>query len=333
MDKTKSNFKNCYFLFSSTVNQTSLASEKISLFTKSIYSSLNKILERIDDLEIKYRDLTTTLSDYFIGNEDQTPYFVIQGPLSEVFFTRTNEIENHIKEFNVAYEKEEKIVSNEPSEDDFLKNLPSKEKATKMINLISEYILDSKPPASKLLSYDYDFQSEYISNLDMLSKKKIGEWIKDNKSTTLIFAKLIQDYESSTLDLISSIGGMYKALGYPRPSNTAKMITTGFESNVQKDQYCFKIETSSKKLLPKYCCQITTLFSLTKLYIFYSFYEALPKNWEEYENYNYSDSIELNVLSCNLLDEGNITDQLEILLNNYMDYIINRVEQFLKFIM
>ena len=114
LEKNKGAFKTCYFYSSSKSNQESKVLNTLSSFTATILNILKSSYEN-SLKEIKYRELTNELSDRYIDNPIQTPFFVQQGTLSEVFLPLTseifNEIEKAIHDENNTCEKNEDINS------------------------------------------------------------------------------------------------------------------------------------------------------------------------------------------------------------------------------
>ena len=78
---TKSNFKSCYFMFSSLSDQYSYQDKLLSSFTRAITSAL---LEH-DSASIRYADIIAHVADAFSDNKLQTPFFVNQASFTEVF--------------------------------------------------------------------------------------------------------------------------------------------------------------------------------------------------------------------------------------------------------
>ncbi len=81
LEKNRSEFKKCYFLFSSQNDQSSLADEGISFFTRAIIRSIVTYPED----SIGYNDLASAVADEFRSGSEQKPYFVHQANLTEVF--------------------------------------------------------------------------------------------------------------------------------------------------------------------------------------------------------------------------------------------------------
>jgi hypothetical protein len=333
LEKSKSYFDNCYFFSSSSNNQVSYADETISSFTKSLIEILMKLIIDKKSEEIKYRDLSNELSDYFNDNPMQKPFFVIQGTLGEIFFTVNNAIYNYLSALilNNDLTVEDATCTYEISDfvDQLSKKVASKEKAYFVKEELSKSIVPyiESNTNDTLKNYGYFVNVDDISNDDVFNKKKIGIWVEENKENTGIFAgcKYTRDYSkngllSLTQHISSQLGG----------SNDAPYVISGFLSNANDENTNLNIELSSETHLPKYCCQIVTLFSLAKIFILYSFYECVPKNWDEYEEYDFRKDSQLKIIDVNILDKIDITKaKFENVLNEFLSYSNGKIKNYL----
>ncbi|PHA25576.1 hypothetical protein COI69_29120 [Bacillus cereus] len=87
-------FKKCFFMFSSLSSQFSWQDENLSLFTKSF---VNSIITHPNH-SIRYRDITGYIADDLAATDmDQTPFFVNQAELTEIFCTISEEMRKNIK--------------------------------------------------------------------------------------------------------------------------------------------------------------------------------------------------------------------------------------------
>jgi len=91
---TQSSFKSCYFMFSSHSNQSSLADEDLSFFTRSL---LTAVLNH-QTPGLRYKDLIDFISDDFDGNSVQRPFFVVQADFTEQFCTVSETLRAAIRE-------------------------------------------------------------------------------------------------------------------------------------------------------------------------------------------------------------------------------------------
>ncbi len=94
LEKSQQNgFNKTYFLFSSSVNQTSIALPDFSIFTKSFAKALLNHLDK----PVRYRDIMAYISDDNSVSQHQTPLFIQQANNTEVFCSVSVDLINAIK--------------------------------------------------------------------------------------------------------------------------------------------------------------------------------------------------------------------------------------------
>jgi hypothetical protein len=74
-------FKYCYFMFSSDQTQSSWQDGQLSYFTRALVRSLMEY----ENKSVRYQDIISFVSDQFLGNTAQRPFFVTQANHTEVF--------------------------------------------------------------------------------------------------------------------------------------------------------------------------------------------------------------------------------------------------------
>ena len=84
INMNKGEFANCYFMFSSRNDQTSIGTRLLSVFTRSFIQAIKSC--PVGD--IKYDSIAKNIADDFITNPTQKPQFVTQADLTEVFCTK-----------------------------------------------------------------------------------------------------------------------------------------------------------------------------------------------------------------------------------------------------
>jgi hypothetical protein len=92
---TKTQFTKCYFLFSSQQDQSSFQTKYISDFTDSFINALKNHTTS----EIRYRNIIDYISDQFISNTEQKPFFVIQADNTEKFCSLNNDLKAYLKQY------------------------------------------------------------------------------------------------------------------------------------------------------------------------------------------------------------------------------------------
>lgn len=292
LEKNKDSFENCYFYSSSQSNQDSKVLKSLSSFTLTILTIIKSSYDN-NKLEIKYRDLSNELADSYLDNPVQTPFFVQQGTLSEVFLNLTEEMVTEINSFlleeNFKEEKEENIetISMNLSEDAaivFKNNL--------LIDL--EKKLKNNSTLLKKYSYKIIRNDQVVENI--VSRKKVCNWVIENKKKYFIFAK-------PTTRRVLKSGKLFSLYNSDEDYD---FITDNYEVNVDKTNYQMSFDyISTIHGFPKLKCQIVCIYSLAKLYFIYAFGSSSPESWDEYGKYEINGNITIKVINFNV----NTTDR------------------------
>lgn len=115
------NFKKCYFMHSSANTQNSYINGELSDFTDGFVRSIKEYHGK----DIRYKDIADFIADSFRQNDKQTPHFIFQADLTEVFC----EVTENVIESICLYTKNDETNSAESQED--LKEETIREKSLK----------------------------------------------------------------------------------------------------------------------------------------------------------------------------------------------------------
>jgi len=193
----KNEFKNLYFLYSSSEEEESLANENISFFTLSFFSSL---IQNIGD--IRYRDIMAYIADDMNVKKFPEPIFIVQANNTELFGNINSDLITYIKkELNLnsnTIEKNQEQDSSIQGEKGILNLIQeksnneycTKEEAFENINLLKIKF--------SIEEWDTDITSIFNINLNEIDKdipnsKSIGEWLLKNDEN--YFVKPLYEYE------------------------------------------------------------------------------------------------------------------------------------------
>lgn len=311
-----SNNMSCYFFNSSLTSQESKVLNSMSCFTLSIINILKKsyIDEKQDS--IKYRDLSNKLSDEYQTNETQTPFFVQQGDLSEIFLDINEKMIDYINDNIDDEEKPEQeeaidLISMDEDRAILFKN-----------NLLTTLENKLKRNTALLKKYNYKITKEDSSD-NIIPRDKICNWIIANRDKYFIFAR------HKTRKVLKS-GKMFSILNNEEDYD---FITDDFSVNVDKENY--EISFTYKSLnngFPRLKCQIICIYSLTKLYFIYTYGYSIPESWTSYSQYEQSTSVSIKVIGFNSpttivnMQIKEISDEFkkyaDDYINNYIDAIM-----------
>jgi hypothetical protein len=302
-DDTKKSFNKCYFLNSSLNNQASYQDRTISHFTLSFINALKE--HPISD--IRYKDIIDAILDDFSGNQEQTPFFVIQAGLTEKFCS----FSSALREYLNAFDK------------DAMSTLGNKSKALSLIELVKQ---DSKDYVDKdgtikarelirnectafqlngemneLFKAQVDFYDNYQS---IQSMRAITNWIKQNPReyfTALVEREYYdddsgQDYTVTEFEL--KVDVPYKAISIDLINNYPNTLS--------------------------YNCKIVFILSRKAIRFFYFITNYVEENWES-KTLNVID-LKWTTIETKIADHSSIINGLKTM----NDFFNQKIESDLK---
>lgn len=193
LNKRENTFKNCYFMYSSTNNQSSYANEKISDFTNEFINSLIHF-----EKDIRYKDVIDYLSDSFSNKPEQTPFFVIQADLTDIFISLDKEMKNKLIDSLKLSTNLEIIKNDDITLFDLIKNDASnyipKEKVIEILEKIENTIYKYNFQIDDLEKF-YEIEINLYNSYESIPKLRlISEWVytknKDNFFVKAILEKV-----------------------------------------------------------------------------------------------------------------------------------------------
>jgi len=335
IQKDQNTFNNCYFLYSSQNHQSSYTDTKISFFTKEFIESLIKI----EINNIRYKDIIDYISDSFIDNNEQKPFFVIQADLTEEFIIKEDKIINIIKTFyddNISVVKHNKNKSLVDFVEDDSKNYFKKEQVLKILNNIKEKIQNfvfDENNITKLYQIEINFNDSYYN---IPKVENIAKWADKHKKD--FFIKLIYTNKTVTKKIpkINSITKMLISNGFFNDETKYETkeveiaVPSSISSTTELDYNHVLI-----KCTPNYPNLFSTAFiiipfvSKTKLLFFTTFITYINIGWDE-EKIN-EDSVEWVETQIPLIDEKKIYNYIKKSLENFMYFTLDEVKKSIDF--
>lgn len=310
MQDSQASFNKCYFMFSSLKNQSSyiMPNNHNSYFTDAYIKSLIYFFKDENREKVKYSEIANYISDIFIKNDKQKPFFVTQTDLTDVFISNNVQLTQVLDEIlNVEQKKVDKdltVMNLDEIINKKILNCAKKEEAKLFSDKLNESI-----DLCSLNKYNLDkyyelnkYTNGEINNIP--HKKYIANWILDNRKSLGLFAKAkLEDERKSKLypimNLSLSLSGEEKESRY--------------EFEVTENAVCsnIKLEIKPKELgLEKYELIFVCIPSFSKIYIFKTFINDIPIAWNEYE--------------CDKVEEWTMD---EFLIKNDLDKIDKYVEE------
>ncbi|MBE9593230.1 MAG: hypothetical protein IMF19_07090, partial [Proteobacteria bacterium] len=175
---------------SSQLNQSSYATDKLSLFTQRF---MEGALAQ-DEGPILYRDILNYISDAFIETPEQTPFFVSQGSGLEVFATVTTTMAS-LKKSVFLRETEELPADLDTTIESKIEELQSffvsHEKVTGSLEALLKLLPNLKPEDSLISKY-YSYEVVFTKKLESLvGMEEIARFASERNWSKSYFVEII----------------------------------------------------------------------------------------------------------------------------------------------
>lgn len=326
---TQTEFKKCYFYFSSHTNQSSYQDDNLSYFTKSFVEAISSYPQTA----IRYKDIIDYISDTF-NTPSQKPYFVVQADFTETFAsfssTSKDELNNLINSFIIKEASTTTIEQRTMS----LVELVKSEAAIYCSEIEALEVLDEIK--SQIENFKLTDEMSELYNLDFLSSTsydsiprgaQIGKWFDQNSHSyfakpTVVSRKVEKNsFGSSTYELL--------ALKHLYPDRVEyENVIEGVESTMEMPYSYLKIEL--RKQFPNlndHSLIFIPFLSKTNLIIFSLYVIYKDKGWTERSISKYDD-FKSTVLK--LKDRESITKYLMKTFNEFINKINESINNIYK---
>lgn len=278
---SKGIFNSCYFMFSSDVDQCSIADDKLSHFTRSFL----RAIKNHSSSKIKYGEIMTSIASDFELSE-QTPIFVTQGNFNDIFCEISPEIKDLLKNneslflLNDLQVETEDINGTAELESKKLEDVYQLiQKVHNKDNSLGECIAQALKIAQK---YDDDDLADFCKN------ELIG-WDDGRKPKDDRFEYRVKEFTCSfnemNPDHIAWAGDIHRMLTFmerdPNKYLKLKIFTTQPISYIEKDEYKYAenklivLKMPAKRFLPKYDGPIETIYCYAKADIYKDLAESI----------------------------------------------------------
>ncbi len=282
----QSGFKKLYFLFSSSADQSSYATPRISRFTEGLIESITA--HKSD--RIRYQDLMSSVAGRFKNNPRQTPFFVSQADYTEIFCHVTEDLKSALSGL---------LKDGGASESD-----PPRES----VDLVAQVRLKAAAFASEAEAHaslnalaDFLVQIELLSELRELYSKEvfvheeyparrrsIGEWLAEKFADDVIFAKVAKKSEPfqkrvprAFPDMVAMASGKVEEYQFQTVTEYRNVIS-GYTLSAKIPYHYLSLELEQNELsiAPEHLLFVP-LVSRTKIYLFSSHERYEYTGWEE----------------------------------------------------
>ncbi len=309
-------FKKTYFLFSSSSNQSSVALEDFSVFTKSFAMSLLNY----EGKDIRYRDIMDYISDDVNVKKYQTPLFIQQADNTEIFCNVSNELASSLRgslKVEIDTEVSRLRASGEVEQE---ANVSEEEKLISLIREKSKSYCNSDQAQESLEIYFNEFNSfqwsETVSSLfDVKIKLQqdysgitgltgIAKWIKESEENYFATETYTQEeYEAKEKIVSEDRFGFNKTTEY-RPVTKYRDVIDGFRLTAPSPQQSVIIFFKPKEeVLNWYRLFFTHVFSKSKLTVFCKYEAETERSWDKRGIQNQN---EWKILHCGFKEHDKI---------------------------
>lgn len=302
----KATFTNCHFMFSSDGDQKSYADHNMSDFTAAFAHSIVKATTE----DVRYRYITDSITDAFSNQDSQTPYFVSQGPLTELFGRFADDAKARIGGLLPKKEIDKDALT------DVISDVTSGSELTEPVDgsaaTVGRSLADlarhvaenyvTQEQASSIVQSMRDSLSQYIPSYELIeiyspdkeffdsypelpNERSIGVWLERNK-----FGEYFAEptYGTELYDAPPSLfGSSLDSLmaGFNLPTKKTRKVLTGITSSLSGmpfQTFCLTLRPELPNLV-LYRAWLTFLISKTTIQVFHSFVEYKEVSWGKYE--------------------------------------------------
>lgn len=293
LKSVKSGLSNVYFMFSSQNTQYSYQDDKISYFTDSFVRS---IIDHPSN-SIRYKDIMSYVSDDFESRGVQTPVFISQATLTEVFCEITTDLREELKSF--AQSDIEQYAEGNPSKISVTtsifdgiardaKRYFTREQAMDSVSKLSDLLSATKLSSEMDRLFDL---SIHIEESKPPSSEHIGRWLKSAKDHNYFAGPIVETetYQKRVMKSglalgivqMSGIWGtdsdeLYKLVDAERE------IVTGFRFSTEMPfgHIRLRLEPKFPNIAPEEA-YVVAILSKTHLMLFSAFSHFEHYDWEK----------------------------------------------------
>jgi hypothetical protein len=325
--ETSNHFKKCYFYYSSLSSQSSFQTDDYSYFTLSFVNAV----KNSTNLDVRYKDIATYISDDFIDSPEQTPFFITQADFTEIFCTKNENINSFLNTIPTAHndiEVEMQIINEEQTLEEIIKKdaqkTISKEKLEILLMKIKQEIETTKLLESiqPLFQIELSFSSVYSSTANF---DTIGNYLatKDNYFAEAIYEE--QRYEDTVVP--SKFDRIHNNLE-PYTVKKTRKVVSGYRNAVALPFEQIVIDVNRKyPNLDSYNCTIAFILSDRKIRIYYFITNYQMKDWEKRVlNKRY----QWNVAEFDVVDSDNILNFFKSVIDAINNRIVKDIESKFK---
>ncbi|HLO85516.1 MAG TPA: caspase family protein [Nostocaceae cyanobacterium] len=304
LNNTKEGFNNCYFLFSSLLEQSSHQDNYMSFFTKSLFDSILQY----EGEDIRYKDIIDYISDDFDRNSLQTPFFVTQAKFTEIFVSISLNIKNSLSN------QMNKILNSGSINKD--ENQP-----TSIVELVKKEAESycSQEEVMEILNNVKDIVKSHVYSSDIQSLYEINNIFGEN-----YYNENTYDYNFGAIGKwLADYGNSYFATECSTKNYGDHISEEIYGINLTVDTPFKLIEINAIPLYPnidKYSCAITFIFSQINIRFFYTYSVFKLETWQ---NYTHEFSLSWSTIEIEMKKYDKLKHTISRFLNDFELFIMD----------
>lgn len=335
LKSTKHTLSNVYFMFSSQNNQYSYQDDKISYFTDSF---LKSIIDHSSD-SIRYKDIMSYVADEFEDRGGQTPVFISQATLTEVFCEITSDLRSDLKRFvqldnesadPVDPSKDIKWVSMLDRVSADAKRYCSKESALETVAELAK--LASTLNLAPALTQLFDV-STHLEPHDPPSSDQIGRWLKSSNDEKYFAEPVIETESFQKRVLKNGLGLNLAQFGHLFGTDNEdsykwvdaqREVVTGFKfsTDMPFNHICIKLAPKFPNIAPEHA-YIVPMVSRTDLRVFSAFAHFEHYDWDKSRRVG---KIEWTGREVTLKDYAKLSGVVDRIVEDFQNFVIEPLQ-------
>ena len=294
INRAKTGFRKCYFMFSSQANEPSYQDSEYSDFTRAFGETI--FHHQVDS--IRYTDVLSGITDYFSQHGSQTPTFVTQADHTELFFQISTEVRNELNTLldrGPSQSNEAKADSPDATNSSGLEAMTVAPSLASRLNAQAQSYCTEEmaretfaairqaldrwtigPVLADLFRVTFEFSDS--SHHQIPSKSVIGKWVSENPD---VFATVECGNEEYEVEKQVAHPWFFMQYETKTVTRTRKVISD-FECTAESDFYCVECKFIPELInLRHWRGFLIVLCSKSTLYIFSSLSQLRDLNWNK----------------------------------------------------
>jgi hypothetical protein len=294
LKKGMSGFKTCYFFFSSQTDQSSFAQVDLSNFTRAVIRAVVNHPAKT----LTYNALASAAADAFANRREQTPHFVHQAKLTEVFLELDDEIRDSMRKIVMptAEKAEDQGTANglhsirtslETAITRDAKRYLQRDATERFLSEL-QVSLTNRPLRSDLSDY-FELSTDAVPHHGLSLGLDVAQWL-DKRPSDQYFAQIraesryedILGNEVSREEAVKAKNPLFGLGGLASTVRKRRILQDFYRTEGAEWDGIVSIAAPRYPNLPKITFQVTYVIGLTQVVMFGAVQRATRTGWNEF---------------------------------------------------